>query len=89
MWTSTRTRKTVHDDLRPERKCFASGSDSGEGRAPLAPIRTQCCAEAKPHLSLAIAQKLWAPVHRMLDATNLLEGILGKRSEAITIGLLL
>jgi hypothetical protein len=68
---------------------FRLRSDSGEVRAPLAQYGPNAVREAKPHLSLTIAQKLWAPVPRMLDATNLLEGILGKRSEAITIGLLL
>lgn len=45
--------------------------------------------EAKPHLFLAIAQKFWAPVPSMLEATIVLEVILGKRPEAIIIGFLL
>jgi len=45
--------------------------------------------EAKPHLFLAIAQKFWAPVPWMLEATIILEMILGKRPEAIIIGFLL
>ena len=45
--------------------------------------------EAKPHLFLAIAQKFWAPVPWMLEVTILLEVILGKRPEAIIIGVLL
>jgi len=45
--------------------------------------------EAKPHLFLAIAQKFWAPVPWMLEATIILELILGKRPEAIIIGFLL
>jgi H+-transporting ATPase len=45
--------------------------------------------EAKPHLFLAIAKKFWAPVPWMLEATILLELILGKRPEAIIIGFLL
>jgi len=45
--------------------------------------------EAKPHLFLAIAKKFWAPVPWMLEATVVLELILGKRPEAIIIGFLL
>ena len=45
--------------------------------------------EAKPHFFLAIAKKFWAPVPWMLEATILLELILGKRPEAIIIGFLL
>ena len=45
--------------------------------------------EAKPHLFLAIARKFWAPVPWMLEATIILELILGKRPEAIIIGFLL
>jgi len=45
--------------------------------------------EAKPHLFLAIAKKFWAPVPWMLEATVILELILGKRPEAIIIGFLL
>ena len=45
--------------------------------------------EAKPHLLLATAQKFWAPVPWMLEATIILELILGKRPEAIIIGFLL
>ena len=45
--------------------------------------------EAKPYLSLAIAQKFWAPVPWMLEATIILELILGKRPEALIIGFLL
>ncbi|MFZ0897670.1 MAG: hypothetical protein WB616_01440 [Candidatus Sulfotelmatobacter sp.] len=45
--------------------------------------------EAKSHLFLAIAEKFWAPVPWMLEATIALETILGKRPEAVIIGLLL
>jgi len=45
--------------------------------------------EAKPHLLLAIAKKFWAPVPWMLEATIVLEVILGKRPEAVIIGFLL
>jgi H+-transporting ATPase len=45
--------------------------------------------EAKPDLFLAIAKKFWAPVPWMLEATIVLEVILGKRPEAIIIGFLL
>lgn len=45
--------------------------------------------EAKPNLLLAIAQKFWAPVPWMLEATIVLELILGKRPEAVIIGFLL
>ncbi len=45
--------------------------------------------EAKPHLFLAIVKKFWAPVPWMLEATIILEVILGKRPEAIIIGFLL
>ena len=45
--------------------------------------------DAKPHLSLAIAKKFWAPVPWMLEATIALELFLRKRPEAIIIGFLL
>lgn len=45
--------------------------------------------EAKPHVFLAIAKKFWAPVPWMLEATVVLELILGKHAEAIIIGSLL
>ena len=45
--------------------------------------------EAKPHLFLVIAKKFWAPVPWMLEATIVLELILGKRPEAAIIGFLL
>ena len=45
--------------------------------------------EAKPHLFLAMARKFWAPVPWMLEATTILELILGKRPEAVIIGFLL
>ena len=45
--------------------------------------------EARPHLFLSIAKKFWAPVPWMLEATIVLEVILGKRPEAIIIGFLL
>jgi hypothetical protein len=45
--------------------------------------------ERKPHLFLAIGKKFWAPVPWMLEATIILELILGKRPEAIIIGFLL
>ncbi len=45
--------------------------------------------EAKPHIFFAIAGKFWAPVPWMLEATIVLELILGKRPEAIIIGFLL
>lgn len=45
--------------------------------------------EAKPHPFLAIAKKFWAPVPWMLEVTIILELILGRRPEAIVIGLLL
>jgi H+-transporting ATPase len=45
--------------------------------------------EARSHLFLAIARKFWAPVPWMLEATIILEVILGKRPEALVIGFLL
>ena len=45
--------------------------------------------EGKPDLFLEIAKKFWAPVPWMLEATIVLEVILGKRPEAIIIGFLL
>ena len=45
--------------------------------------------EAKARPFLAIAKKFWAPVPWMLEATIVLELILGKRPEAIIIGCLL
>jgi H+-transporting ATPase len=45
--------------------------------------------KADRHPFLAIAKKFWAPVPWMLEVTVVLELILGKRPEAIIIGLLL
>lgn len=46
-------------------------------------------AEPKPNLLLAAVENFWAPVPWMLEVTIVLELIMGKRIEAIIIGLLL
>jgi Cation transporter/ATPase, N-terminus/E1-E2 ATPase len=65
------------------------GLTSKEAESRLRQYGPNAVREAKPHLLLAIAQKFWAPVPWMLEATIVLELILRKRPEAIIISLLL
>ena len=65
------------------------GLTSEEAESRLRQYGSNAVQEAKPHLFLAIFQKFWAPVPWMLEATIVLELILGKRPEAIIISLLL
>ena len=46
-------------------------------------------AEEKPHPILALLRKLWSPVPWMLEATIILQLLLGKRNEAAVITILL
>src|SRR5579863_995284 len=77
------------ENLEPIEDLQARGLTREEASARLAQYGPNSVREAKPHLFLAIAQKFWAPVPWMLEATIILEVILGKRPEAVIIGLLL
>ncbi len=79
----------------------AKGSPGGSSQAPpsglsgeeaarrLAQYGPNSVAEEKPHPLLAFLGKFWAPVPWMLEATVVLELVLGKFPEAIVIGALL
>ncbi|MGO9127519.1 MAG: plasma-membrane proton-efflux P-type ATPase [Terriglobales bacterium] len=76
-------------DVEGNRSVSPQGLTREEAEARLRQYGPNAVREAKPHLFLAIAQKFWAPVPWMLEATIILELILGKRPEAIIIGFLL
>ncbi len=73
------------DPARPELK----GLTATEAAKRLERYGLNAVAEAKPHLFLALLRKFWAPVPWMLEATILLELLLGKSLEAVIIGVLL
>ncbi|HEV2397969.1 MAG TPA: plasma-membrane proton-efflux P-type ATPase [Candidatus Sulfotelmatobacter sp.] len=73
----------VNRDVSPQ------GLTRREAEARLRQYGPNAVREVKPRLFLAIAKKFWAPVPWMLEATVILELILGKRPEAIIIGFLL
>ena len=75
--------------MAPNENVSPRGLTREEAEARLRQYGPNSVREAKPHLFLAIAQKFWAPVPWMLEATIVLELILGKRTEAIIIGFLL
>lgn len=76
-------------DLEGNRNVSAQGLNRQEAEARLRRYGPNAVREAKPHRFLVIAKKFWAPVPWMLEATVVLELILGKRPEAIIIGFLL
>ncbi len=76
------------ENLEPLAGLPARGLTRDEASARLAKYGPNSVREAKSHPFLAIAQKFWAPVPWMLEATIVLEIILGKRPEALIIGVL-
>jgi len=66
-----------------------SGLSAEEAAKRLAQYGPNAVAEEKPHPLLAFLGKFWAPVPWMLEATVVLELVLGKFPEAIVIGALL
>ena len=77
------------ENLEPIQDLQARGLTREEASALLGQYGPNTVREAKSHLLLAIAGKFWAPIPWMLEATIVLEVILGKRPEAVIIGLLL
>ena len=77
------------ENLEPIADLQTRGLTREEASARLRQYGANSVREAKSHLFLAIAQKFWAPVPWMLEATIVLEVILGKRPEAVIIGVLL
>ena len=77
------------ENLEPMGDLQTRGLTREEASARLRQYGPNSVREAKSHLFLAIAGKFWAPVPWMLEATIVLEVILGKRPEAVIIGLLL
>jgi H+-transporting ATPase len=79
------------DALKMEKHLFqpATGLSSEEAERRLAQYGPNAVAEEKSHPVLTFFEKFWAPVPWMLEATVLLELILGKYTEAILIGALL
>ncbi|HEV2176947.1 MAG TPA: plasma-membrane proton-efflux P-type ATPase [Terriglobia bacterium] len=65
------------------------GLTSEEAAARLAQLGPNAVPEQVAHPILALLGKFWAPVPWMLEATIVLELLLGKRTEALIIGLLL
>ncbi|MFZ0953082.1 MAG: plasma-membrane proton-efflux P-type ATPase [Candidatus Sulfotelmatobacter sp.] len=76
-------------DLAVKKNVSPQGLTAAKAETRLRQYGPNAVREAKPHLLLAIAQKFWAPVPWMLEATIILELLLGKRPEAIIIGFLL
>lgn len=76
-------------DVEVNRDVSPQGLTREEAEKRLRQYGPNAVQEAKPDLFLAIAKKFWAPVPWMLEATIVLEVILGKRPEAIIIGFLL
>jgi H+-transporting ATPase len=76
-------------NLEPKQNVQHRGLTREQAETRLREFGPNTVREAKPHAFLAIAGKFWAPVPWMLEATIVLELILGKRPEAIIIGLLL
>jgi H+-transporting ATPase len=76
-------------DVEVNRDVSSQGLTHEEAEKRLRQYGPNAVQEPKPDLFLAIAKKFWAPVPWMLEATIVLEVILGKRPEAIIIGFLL
>jgi H+-transporting ATPase len=70
-------------------KTPSRGLTSEEARRRLPEFGPNAVAEEKPHLVLALLGKFWAPVPWMLEATVILELVLGKLVEGIVIAVLL
>jgi len=67
----------------------ARGLTSEVARQRLLEFGSNSVKEAKPHPLLSLLAKFWAPVPWMLEATIVLELILGRLTEAVIVGLLL
>lgn len=67
----------------------ARGLTGEEARQRLLEFGPNAVKESKPHPLLSLLAKFWAPVPWMLEATVVLELILGRLTEAVIVGLLL
>ncbi len=65
------------------------GLSSDEAERRLLQNGPNAVVEAKPHPLLALLLKFWAPVPWMLEITIVLELVLGRRTEAVVIAILL
>ena len=70
-------------------KSETKGLSTEEARRRLLEYGANAVTEEKPHLILALLHKFWAPVPWMLEATIVLELLLGKFLEGTVIGALL
>ena len=68
---------------------LSHGLSAREAAARLAQYGTNTVAEERPHVVSALLYKFWAPVPWMLEATIVLQFLLGKRDEASVILVLL
>jgi magnesium-transporting ATPase (P-type) len=76
-------------NLEPKQNIPRRGLTREEAQTRLRQFGPNTVRQAKPQIFFAIARKFWAPVPWMLEATIVLELVLGKRPEAIIIGFLL
>lgn len=66
---------------------MSPGLTSKEASTRLAQFGPNALPEPAAHPLLAFLSKLWAPVPWMLEATIIMEVVLGKRPEAVVIGI--
>lgn len=85
----TQTQNDADEGHGRERDDFASRAAGEEAEARLRQYGPNAVREGKRHPLRAIAHEFWAPVPWMLEVTVVLEVILGKRPEAMIIGILL
>ncbi|MGC1646668.1 MAG: plasma-membrane proton-efflux P-type ATPase [Candidatus Sulfotelmatobacter sp.] len=76
-------------NLEPKQNIQRRGLTREEAQTRLRQFGPNTVRQAKPQIFFAIARKFWAPVPWMLEATIVLELVLGKRPEAVIIGFLL
>lgn len=76
-------------DVEAEGSVSPQGLTSAEAEVLLRQYGPNAVRETKPHPLLAFAREFWAPVPWMLEVTIVLELVLGKRTGAIVIGVLL
>ena len=76
-------------NLEPKQNIQRRGLTGEEAQTRLRQFGPNTVRQAKPQIFFAIARKFWAPVPWMLEATIVLELVLGKRPEAVIIGFLL
>ncbi len=79
----------TRDVKHPTDAATAHGLTSQEAAARLIQYGPNTVEEERPHLALALLRKFWAPVPWMLEATIVLQFLLGKRDEAAVIAVLL